>query len=104
MKQLGFIFVAVQDAHCCRQLKRFNQTAVTANRKRASVRGCRDQVLDNPWTRSGSCGIRVQERGSCFPGVLTATELILAWKAGVDFIKMPPVLKSVVTVTFEHHD
>ena len=57
---------------------------------RAPLSGCGSEVSDHHRARSQDRGVRGPQKVVIFPGALTPTEVMMAWKAGVDFVKVFP--------------
>ena len=52
--------------------------------------GCRSEVSDDTGLDLKIVEFAVQEKIVIFPGALTPTEVMMAWRSGVDFVKVFP--------------
>ena len=65
----------------------------------APLPGCRRGVSDEPWARSGIVEFAVKRDVVVLPGALTPSEVMAAWKAGADFVKVFPCAQWAVPTT-----
>ncbi len=73
--------------------------SITGHRNSAPLSGCRSSISDEDGLVLNVVEFAVKEHIVVFPGVLTPTEVIAAWGAGSDFVKVVPCAAVGATAT-----